>query len=83
MPGLSLECGDRAAHLARMTRYIHDGIERQTRKRIETIRNVSVDGDKAGAGRNRTGEPACGTRHAMTDSASMSSDRAPKKLAPA
>ena len=36
MPGLLLECGDRAAHLARMTRYIHDRIELQARKRFKT-----------------------------------------------
>src|SRR5437867_2211004 len=66
MPGLLLECGDRAAHLARMTRYIHDRIELQARKRLKITWNVAVDGNKAGAGRNRTRDPPCGARHLMT-----------------
>ena len=83
MPGLPLECRDRTAHLAWMTGHIHDGVELLARKRLKTIRNVAVDVNKAGAGRNRTRETPCGARHVMAGGEGMGSNRAPKKLAAA
>jgi hypothetical protein len=83
MPGVPPERGDRAAHLAGMTRYIHDGIELLARKRLKTVRHLAIDVDKADAGRNRTRQTSCGARHIMAGRAGMGGNRAPEKLAAA
>src|SRR5215813_1278359 len=80
MPGLPLERGHRPAHLAGMTRHIHDGVKLLARKRLKPIRNVAINAYKPSPGCNRAREPPCGTGHVVARSAGMGGDGTAEKL---
>jgi hypothetical protein len=83
MTGLRFQRRDRAAHLARMTRHVDNGVECFARERFEAIWSVAVDEYETRAVRDRTGKAARGAGHVMASRAGMCSNGPAQKLAAA
>jgi hypothetical protein len=69
-----------AAHIARVTGHIDDGIELHACERREAVRFVSIYTDMASTCWNRSSNSSCGAGDVMARCEGMGGNRSPQKL---